>query len=80
TKKYVFKCHCQTIDNMDYVWPINALAFQSTYNTFASGGSDATVSSGGSSVPMLHIPHCHAHLFHGWHAPHDRRELYLGRG
>ena len=29
---------------MDHVWPVNALAFHPTYNTFASGGSDATVS------------------------------------
>jgi len=43
-KKYAFKCHRQTIDDVDHVWPVNALAFHSTYNTFASGGSDATVS------------------------------------
>ncbi|KAI0288662.1 WD40 repeat-like protein [Multifurca ochricompacta] len=43
-KKYPFKCHRQTIDEVDHVWPVNALAFHPTYNTFASGGSDATVS------------------------------------
>ena len=43
-KKYAFKCHRQTIDDADHVWPVNALAFHPTYNTFASGGSDATVS------------------------------------
>ena len=43
-KKYAFKCHRQTIDDVDHVWPVNALAFHPTYNTFASGGSDATVS------------------------------------
>ncbi|KAI0289701.1 WD40-repeat-containing domain protein [Multifurca ochricompacta] len=43
-KKYAFKCHRQTIDEVDHVWPVNALAFHPTYNTFASGGSDATVS------------------------------------
>ncbi|KAI9447214.1 WD40 repeat-like protein [Lactarius psammicola] len=43
-KKYAFKCHRQTIEDVDHVWPVNALAFHPTYNTFASGGSDATVS------------------------------------
>jgi cell cycle arrest protein BUB3 len=43
-KKYAFKCHRQTIDNVDHVWPVNALAFHPTYNTFASGGSDCTLS------------------------------------
>ena len=26
-KKYAFKCHRQTIDDADHVWPVNALAF-----------------------------------------------------
>jgi hypothetical protein len=26
-KKYAFKCHRQTIDEVDHVWPVNALAF-----------------------------------------------------
>ncbi|KAF8963712.1 WD40-repeat-containing domain protein [Flammula alnicola] len=43
-KKYAFKCHRQTIDDVDHVWPVNALAFHPTYNTFASAGSDGTVS------------------------------------
>ena len=43
-KKYAFKCHRQTIEDVDHVWPVNALAFHPNYNTFASGGSDATVS------------------------------------
>jgi cell cycle arrest protein BUB3 len=43
-KKYAFKCHRQTIEDVDHVWPVNALAFHPNYNTFASGGSDTTVS------------------------------------
>ncbi|KAF8240272.1 WD40 repeat-like protein [Tricholoma matsutake] len=43
-KKYAFKCHRQTIDDVDHVWPVNALAFHPRYSTFASAGSDATVS------------------------------------
>ena len=26
-KKYAFKCHRQTIEDVDHVWPVNALAF-----------------------------------------------------
>lgn len=26
-KKYAFKCHRQTINDVDHVWPVNALAF-----------------------------------------------------
>lgn len=29
-KKYAFKCHRQTIDDVDHVWPVNALAFHPT--------------------------------------------------
>ncbi|TFK39202.1 WD40-repeat-containing domain protein [Crucibulum laeve] len=43
-KKYAFKCHRQTIDDVDHVWPVNALAFHPIFNTFASAGSDGTVS------------------------------------
>jgi len=43
-KKYAFKCHRQTIQDVDHVWPVNALAFHPVYNTFASAGSDGTVS------------------------------------
>ena len=30
-KKYAFKCHRQTIDDVDHVWPVNALAFHPVY-------------------------------------------------
>lgn len=43
-KKYAFKCHRQTINDVDHVWPVNSLAFHPTFNTFASAGSDGTVS------------------------------------
>lgn len=26
-KKYAFKCHRQTVNGEDHVWPVNALAF-----------------------------------------------------
>ncbi|KAF5335484.1 hypothetical protein D9611_012198 [Ephemerocybe angulata] len=43
-RKYAFKCHRQTVGEVDHVWPVNALAFHPIYNTFASAGSDGTVS------------------------------------
>ena len=33
-QKYVFKCHRQTIDDVDHVWPVNALAFHPVYVLF----------------------------------------------
>ncbi|EGO04069.1 hypothetical protein SERLA73DRAFT_130698 [Serpula lacrymans var. lacrymans S7.3] len=43
-KKYAFKCHRVTSDGVDHVWPVNVLAFHPTLNTFASAGSDGSVS------------------------------------
>lgn len=43
-KKYAFKCHRQTVDGEDHVWPVNCIAFHPVFNTFASAGSDGTVS------------------------------------
>ncbi|KAL5483169.1 BUB3 [Sanghuangporus weigelae] len=49
-KKYAFKCHRQSVKNKEtdkdeeHVWPVNTIAFHPVYNTFASGGSDGTVS------------------------------------
>ncbi|KAH7908032.1 WD40-repeat-containing domain protein [Hygrophoropsis aurantiaca] len=43
-KKYAFKCHRQAVEEVDHVWPVNALAFHPVHNTFASAGSDGTVS------------------------------------
>ncbi|KAJ9093436.1 hypothetical protein QFC21_006467 [Naganishia friedmannii] len=44
SRKYAFRCHRQTVDGVDCVYPINALAYHPIHNTFASGGSDGTVS------------------------------------
>jgi len=44
SRKYAFKCHRQTEDDVDVVYPVNALAFHPVRTTtFASGGGDATV-------------------------------------
>jgi len=43
SRKYAFKCHRQTVDNVDVVYPVNALAFHPVHGTFASGGGDGVV-------------------------------------
>jgi cell cycle arrest protein BUB3 len=42
-RKYAFKCHRQTVDGVDVVYPVNALAFHPIHGTFASGGGDGVV-------------------------------------
>ncbi|KAJ3156812.1 hypothetical protein HDU86_003578 [Geranomyces michiganensis] len=39
-KKYAFKCHRQTIDDVEHIYPVNAVAFHPIHGTFATGGSD----------------------------------------
>ncbi|KAG0140609.1 hypothetical protein CROQUDRAFT_664948 [Cronartium quercuum f. sp. fusiforme G11] len=43
-KKYAFKSHRQTIDGVDTIYPVNALAFHPKFGTFATGGGDSMVS------------------------------------
>jgi cell cycle arrest protein BUB3 len=43
SRKYAFKCHRQTVDDKDMVYPVNALAFHPVHGTFASGGGDGVV-------------------------------------
>ncbi|KAK9763607.1 mitotic spindle checkpoint protein Bub3 [Basidiobolus ranarum] len=43
TRKYAFKCHRQVIEGIDYVYPVNALAFNPVHGTFASGGGDGVI-------------------------------------
>ncbi|KAJ1550345.1 mitotic spindle checkpoint protein Bub3 [Nowakowskiella sp. JEL0078] len=43
-KKYAFKCHRQKLNDIENVYPVNALAFHPTFGTFVSGGGDGTVS------------------------------------
>lgn len=44
SKKYAFKCHRQTIEKVDTIYPVNALAFHPQFGTFATGGGDSMVS------------------------------------
>ncbi|KAJ1994372.1 mitotic spindle checkpoint protein Bub3 [Coemansia spiralis] len=42
---YAFKCHRQLADNnIDLVYPVNAIAFHPVHHTFVTGGSDGVVS------------------------------------
>ncbi|KAK8191755.1 mitotic checkpoint protein-like protein BUB3 [Phyllosticta capitalensis] len=43
TRKYAFKCHRQQVNDVDTVYPVNALAFHPVHGTFASGGGDGVV-------------------------------------
>ena len=42
-KKYAFKCHRLKQDGVEHIYPVNAISFHSTNNTFATGGSDGFV-------------------------------------
>ncbi|KXS20559.1 budding uninhibited by benzimidazoles 3-like protein, isoform CRA_b [Gonapodya prolifera JEL478] len=42
-KKYAFKCHRQTVDGVENVYPVHSLAFHPIFGTFASGGGDGIV-------------------------------------
>ncbi|OAL37179.1 hypothetical protein AYO20_03658 [Fonsecaea nubica] len=42
-RKYAFKCHRQPIDEVDVVYPVNAIAFHPIHGTFATGGGDGVV-------------------------------------
>jgi len=43
SRKYAFKCHRQTVDGQDVVYPVHALSFHPVHGTFASGGGDGVV-------------------------------------
>ena len=43
TRKYAFKCHRRVEDDKDMIYPVNALAFNAKYGTFATGGGDGVV-------------------------------------
>ncbi|XP_055381365.1 mitotic checkpoint protein BUB3 [Condylostylus longicornis] len=42
-KKFAFKCHRNKEDNIELIYPVNAVTFHRIYNTFATGGSDGYV-------------------------------------
>ncbi|XP_048465148.1 mitotic checkpoint protein BUB3 [Rhincodon typus] len=42
-KKYAFKCHRLKENNLEQIYPVNAISFHSVHNTFATGGSDGFV-------------------------------------
>ncbi|EAT40825.1 AAEL007469-PA [Aedes aegypti] len=42
-KKFAFKCHRSKENNMELIYPVNAVSFHNVFNTFATGGSDGYV-------------------------------------
>ncbi|CAF0708524.1 unnamed protein product [Brachionus calyciflorus] len=42
-KKYAFKCHRVKEDDRELVYPVNAISFHNSHNTFATGGADGMV-------------------------------------
>jgi len=36
-KKYAFKCHRKTVNGVEEIFPVNALAFHPEHGTFATG-------------------------------------------
>lgn len=42
-RKYAFKCHRIKENGMEYIYPVNAIAFHQQHSTFATGGSDGFV-------------------------------------
>ncbi|GAB0094848.1 BUB3 [Sergentomyia squamirostris] len=42
-KKFAFKCHRSKENNVELIFPVNALSFHNIYQTFATGGSDGLV-------------------------------------
>lgn len=43
SKNYAFRCHRKKVDGVTQVYPVNALAFNPAYGTFATGGCDGSV-------------------------------------
>ncbi|EGC32034.1 WD40 repeat-containing protein [Dictyostelium purpureum] len=43
SKKYAFKCHRPNEGGVDVVYPVNCIAFNPIYGTFATGGCDKNV-------------------------------------
>lgn len=43
SKKYAFKCHRRVEDGKDVVYPVNSIAFNKKWGTFATGGGDGAV-------------------------------------
>lgn len=42
-KKFAFKCHRVKENNIELIYPVNAISFHNVWNTFATGGSDGYV-------------------------------------
>lgn len=39
-RKYAFKCHRTKLDDVEFIYPVNVIAFHKVFNTFATGETD----------------------------------------
>lgn len=44
-KKYAFKCHRLKENNIEQIYPVNAISFHNVHNTFATGNTESSLSS-----------------------------------
>lgn len=54
-KKYAFKCHRLKENNIEQIYPVNAISFHNVHNTFATGRVDAQFFVTLASVPLALI-------------------------
>lgn len=54
-KRYAFKCHRQTINDVDHVWPVNALAFHPMYVCEVTAAVNPTLTTFQSDITHLHL-------------------------
>lgn len=53
-KKYAFKCHRLKENNIEQIYPVNAISFHNIHNTFATGEVEHT----GPTKPSFRIVCC----------------------
>lgn len=54
-KKYAFKCHRLKENNIEQIYPVNAISFHNVHNTFATGRVDTQSFATLASIPLLLI-------------------------
>lgn len=54
-KKYAFKCHRLKENNIEQIYPVNAISFHNVHNTFATGRVDTKFFITLVSIPLVLI-------------------------
>lgn len=54
-KKYAFKCHRLKENNIEQIYPVNAISFHNVHNTFATGRVDIFFFVTLASIPIVLI-------------------------